>query len=702
MISSRIDDRSDNASLATRKRGPRITRACQLCRARKVRCDGQSPCSGCRPSGVACVYRTSESKRTRGPTRVRSGNPSETSVDRPFTTTYGIPPAVQVRHDPVKYKRLRELRAGIGVSNRDSGSFQFYGPSSHFCFVQRIHQRIKRRTNEALLTPQSNPIPDGVERWGLERFMFSVGVDDNNGKCQPDAYLSREMGDAFLNAYFEIIHPQVPVLVYSEIIGIWEGFWKTPSQLPSHDRRDLVYMALAIGARVSSSEGRQDAPLSEGWGDHFSRKASGSIKLFEDPSLHSTHFFLLKAVYAYQIMRANDAYLYLGHAARSATALGIHRAQVVEGANPTMHRLRLTFWTLYAQERSCSLYTGRPSAFRDELIDAPYPEDLTSLSLETDPGGTQYIQATTQCAMTRAKAIIGKIVDRILVDIYSSKNILNMSDLCRVHQTALECDLELENMTKTLPPYLHFFDDSLPIGDGWQEVQRVILGNHYYLVRMLMHRPALVFATFFNSKAEAQERAAGTMDIKESIDASISSARSIIDLNYDVFFRRYPGVKFDGSLATFLVSACVNLLYDVLDSDMTAQYARNTFTVVERGIQCLDQIQHVGPTTGKALSLDVMKVAKDALGSNQSLGDLDENMTSFFPWLQQPDPRFNQDSVPVLEHDSSASPSSNAIAPTTDAGEGYLESLIMAPEVNYIPHWLQAGFQPQDIPHALY
>lgn len=334
-------------------------------------------------------------------------------------------------------------------------------------------------------------------------------------------------------------------------------------------------------------------------------------------------------------MRANDAYLYLGHAARSATALGIHRAQVVEGANPTMHRLRLTFWTLYAQERSCSLYTGRPSAFRDELIDAPYPEDLTSLSLETDPGGTQYIQATTQCAMTRAKAIIGKIVDRILVDIYSSKNILNVSDLCRVHQTALECDLELENMTKTLPPYLHFFDDSLPIGDGWQEVQRVILGNHYYLVRMLMHRPALVFATFFNSKAEAQERAAGTIHIKGSIDASISSARSIIDLNYDVFFRRYPGVKFDGSLATFLVSACVNLLYDVLDSDMTAQYARNTFTVVERGIQCLDQIQHVGPTTGKALSLDVMKVAKDALGSSQSLGDLDENMTSFFPWLQQ-------------------------------------------------------------------
>lgn len=30
-------------------------------------------------------------------------------------------------NDPVHYKRQRELRAGIGVSNKDTGSFQFYG-----------------------------------------------------------------------------------------------------------------------------------------------------------------------------------------------------------------------------------------------------------------------------------------------------------------------------------------------------------------------------------------------------------------------------------------------------------------------------------------------------------------------------------------------------------------------------------------------
>lgn len=60
-------------------------------------------------------------------------------------------------------------------------------------------------------------------------------------------------------------------------------------------------------------------------------------------------------MYAYQVMKPNEAYLYLGHAARSAMVLGINRAQVVDGANATIHRLRLTFWIIYAHERVCSL-----------------------------------------------------------------------------------------------------------------------------------------------------------------------------------------------------------------------------------------------------------------------------------------------------------------------------------------------------------
>lgn len=333
-------------------------------------------------------------------------------------------------------------------------------------------------------------------------------------------------------------------------------------------------------------------------------------------------------------MRPNEAYIALGHAARIAHALGINRAQVTEGATMAMHRLRLTFWTVYSQERVCSLYSGRPSTFRDELIDTPLPEDPTSCGLSQTEITCQYMQPTLRCGMARAMASIAKISDLILVDIYS-RSILSTADMLRVHQSALECDVELGSVTRTLPPYLHFFDDHLPIGQGWQEVQRVVLGCHYYLVRMLMHRPALVYATFYKSKGEAEDQAAGAMKVQESIDASVSSAKRIVDLSYTTFFRRYPNVKFDGSLAALLVSACITLLYDILDPETTPEYARDTFTVVDRGIECLDQIQHVGPTTGKAVSLDVMKVAKDAFLCAQNQSIIDDDLIGTFPWLQE-------------------------------------------------------------------
>lgn len=51
-------------------------------------------------------------------------------------------------------------------------------------------------------------------------------------------------------------------------------------------------------------------------------------------------------MYALHGMRPNDAYLYLGHAARSVLALGLNRSQVANGPGPVMHKLRVTFWSL--------------------------------------------------------------------------------------------------------------------------------------------------------------------------------------------------------------------------------------------------------------------------------------------------------------------------------------------------------------------
>lgn len=613
----------------------RNPRACERCRSRKVRCDGDDPCSACHQRNQPCIYRPEQPPRSRREKRRRAevipSNYSTGPSDAPPTATPTR--RARISLNPAQFKRHRELRAGIGVSNVDTGFFQFYGPSSHFCFIQRMCQRITRSTNETLLTPSAS-VPDGVGKWNLERFMFRVDRGCKDSKY-PDAYISQELGNVFIDSYFEIMHPQVPVLDHSEIIEQWGSLWKPPTQQNTDKGNEILFMVLAIGARVAIAEGELDASQLEGWASHFACLASKTCPTLEDPSLCSTQLLLLKAMYAYQVMRPNDAYLYFGQAARGAMVLGLNRFQVMDGSNTTVHALKRTFWTVYAYERMNALFSGRPSTFRDEMIDGPYPDDLP---IQGSVESNNYNDPIRLSGFIRALAGIGRVADQVFLKIYSPASISNPMQLVSPPAITADIDETLSALTHNLPVYLHFFDESLPIGHGWQEVQRLTLGAYYYLTQMLTHRPALLYSAFFQSRDEAQKQAGESIEIDHSINETLSAAKHIIDLTHDVYFRRYSRARFEGSSATVMVAAAVTLLYDVLDPATTTDHAREVFAAVERAVECLDLMPHVGPTSGKAVSLDVMRIAKEALWSNTAMAaedsGLGQDLAEDFPWLQ--------------------------------------------------------------------
>ncbi|EAU34335.1 predicted protein [Aspergillus terreus NIH2624] len=593
--------------------------------------------------------------------------------------------------DPAHYKRQRELRAGIGVSNPKTGNFQFYGPSSGFCFLQRVYQRIMQSTpNESLLHRRSCSIPDALQKWGIERFMFAADAgpgDPPHASWPAEAFLPRALGDRFIDAYFKIMHPQMPVLVHAEILESWAQMWETPVRGQPIKNKEILFMVLAIGSRVVNLKGKQPEARVEGWAEYFSSRASEGPIFLQEPSVKGMHLMLLKAMYSLQLMRQNDAYLYLGHATRTAMVLGLHRSQVTDGREPHMHRLRLTFWIVFVFERISSVYMGRPSALSENQIDTAYPEDLAYPS-----GGDSYHAPSIECAWVRAMADIAKLADRVSIDIYSPASIRSLADMARCHQTSIECDAALQTITRALPPYLHFFDEAVPVGDDWQEIQRLSLGFSYYVVRMLLYRPALVMTTFFASTAEAQQSAEGCIDLRACIDASTSAARNLVNLAYDVYFRRFPDIRYDGALASFIVSSCMTLLYDVLNLGSDPDRARQTFAVVERGIRCLDEIEHVGYTTGKAMSVDLMKVAKQAVLAADPVVDTNQALVDSFPWL---------DNWPRTE--TASLPASYALPDAALAGIGTLAgdtALLTGSEVNY--HWLGNGFDPSTIPGCLY
>lgn len=123
--------------------------------------------------------------------------------------------------------------------------------------------------------------------------MFSLNVN-RPPTCHPDAYITREMGSTLIDAFFEIIHPQIPVLNYADIVELWEEMGKPPGQQKARKGKEILFMVLAMGARVSIAQSQQDTSVLKDWADHFATKANGLHATFEDLSLPSTIFLLLK------------------------------------------------------------------------------------------------------------------------------------------------------------------------------------------------------------------------------------------------------------------------------------------------------------------------------------------------------------------------------------------------------------------------
>ncbi|CAG7923619.1 unnamed protein product [Penicillium olsonii] len=567
------------------------------------------------------------------------------------------------------------------------------GPSSHFCFIQRIYQRMKRQSHSTLLGQPKRAVPGGLEKWGLERFMFAAGSDRlHPSKGTTEAFLSKQAGHRFIDAYFSIIHPHVPVLARSAIEQLWERFWEAPDPEREIKWKGVVYMVIALGARTIARTNGSSAETLDNWAEYFWARSNNLDTLFQEPSLKGIHLLLLKAMYALHGMRPNDAYLYLGHAARSALALGLNRSQVANGSGETMHRLRITFWTVYYYERICAFFTGRPSGFLDSHIDVAQPEDLIKdqKAFSSDGNGpVSHFGPETNFAFLRAMSEIGKLVESVSSGIFSLANLQSLYNNRRVDMTINECEERLNEISHKLPLYLQFFNRERTPGHGWQEIQCTHLGLAFHLIRMMAHRPALVSSSFDSQSGAVQASSDQTTTIQRSIEISIESAKEMIEIASVAIFQRVTGIRNDASVANYIVSACVTLLYNVTGSSVTSVYARTIFSSVERGIHCLDQMEHMGPTTGKALSMDIMKCAKDALILSASSEDLEENLAINFPWLNDVFDPSRQDQ-PVASIDRPIDfvldlpgPMEHAISRNAD---DFLSASISG--VNYTSYWL--------------
>jgi hypothetical protein len=301
----------------------RTFHACEDCRLRKMKCNGGFPCSRCMSGRTPrkCVYGMRSHARI-----VLPDAPQTEKNRRQMQTDVPSPHREGKELDYLSYPLgdsplatspvLDRLRVGVSVYNADTDICQFYGPSSHFWFVQHLFGRLQRNTNSPPYPPPYSPgslrdVPEALRAWGMEKQLFTnteeLGKEYNLDQSRT-RFLPKDLGQKFISAYFDVVHPRAPVLSEVDIYKSWEELWSPPNRStpPSNLKaRSILFMVFAIGALQCPDEG-DDAM---GWAQHFSKSAGDMSGIFEEPSIVDIHLLLLRAIYALQVGKTNCHYL---------------------------------------------------------------------------------------------------------------------------------------------------------------------------------------------------------------------------------------------------------------------------------------------------------------------------------------------------------------------------------------------------------
>ncbi|KAH7023958.1 fungal-specific transcription factor domain-containing protein [Ilyonectria destructans] len=401
------------------RRNPRLRLACLRCQRRKIRCDGELPaCKNCRNAGATCA--DGESARLRDLPRayivnlkrriswlesiVRSrcpdvdlnqelppGDETEDQFDETVDDSINLQPrsptATPTQEPPtVMSTGLAEtprqpMRSGPGpqageaanaltheiglvslVTNQDP---RYIGPSSGYFLARIMLDSVSGLDERAGRPSRDGPFPTQL----VEAIQAPLPLP------------ARDMAKQLCDAYFNVIHPQYPILHEPTFLKILEQAYAQDDIEPIVGFQ--VFMVLAIGAMILSARLKARIP-----GESYCLSA---LKYFTnlnlENSLQGVQCLLLLLIFTIHnpYVRLNVWYLNY-HCLAALLDLGLQRnINTRAGISLLEQEMRTRiFWVILTFDRVLATMMGRPIGIRDEACELRMPEGLSDLDLVTD------------------------------------------------------------------------------------------------------------------------------------------------------------------------------------------------------------------------------------------------------------------------------------------------------------------------------
>ncbi|KAB8224364.1 fungal-specific transcription factor domain-containing protein [Aspergillus novoparasiticus] len=522
----------------------RVTRACDACKRKKLRCSGTLPCSLCQRSSQDCEYTTSYTRGKLPPIPTLQKPTGNDNVAGHHIQQKSAPdvdrmPAFPDTEVIEGHSSSRVDGDASNLPSRDSPEphqtdmeGHYVGPSSGVSFLLRIQKRL----HESIAFPLNTPI-------------FSFG-DAPLPKSDPSFLLlpSKNEAKELVNRYFDFAFPTHRFLHQQQVEFWLEEFYnrlRVPHSLGPGDReiRALLLMVFAQASQYQpeSSSNLEDShmrsydsdPASScnsavyfGASEHHLAAETGPVRVTSVQARLAQCFYLLSQ------SRINHCWSLFGTTARLAIAIGLHRKRRREHPNPVnlieQECSKRVFWCAYSLDNYLSAALGRPRIFHDDEIDQEYPEvaEDRQITLTSILPPTSTCQSIMLAPVYHAK--LSKIISGVLHDLYG----IQRSSLTVQASAAAKYGAEMARWREELTDFLDL--PNVNIMKVTYQRQYTVLNLAFYHAQILLYRPFLLkgFTLLTKEPSRRNDKLQGTID--QNIKSCLEAAMKVVSIVHDL------------------------------------------------------------------------------------------------------------------------------------------------------------------------
>ncbi|KAI8986988.1 fungal-specific transcription factor domain-containing protein [Pilobolus umbonatus] len=581
----------------------RVSKACEQCRRKKVKCDGNSPyCNNCVNLNLQCTYK--ESTKKRGPPKgyieaiegrlhrleallgsiIHEDDPRSQAIlaelNAPLETAYGE----LVRPRPMRRETLSGYEAECGplsttetivkreqdssssdheknhknlddeannmgsLSIDESGQLRYYGKSSGFYMIR----------NSKNFQDRVFQFNSSGRNYGEDSSLSLPFVVD------PFELPPKDLSDHLLDLYFSYFYPLLPLL-----------HKKTFMESINNDTRDqpppiLLNAIYAVASRVSPDIRVRAIPSKpETAGDVFFERARLLLDLEWDSfRVYTVQSLLLMSSHQNGALKTTRGWLYSGMAIRMSQNLGLHRNcdSWALTAVEKEERKRAFYCCFVVDRLSCAMH-GRSPMIDERDYDAPYPS-------ENDEDDVNRIPRIMENFHYLIK--ICEILGDVLRELYMVKGRNHIASMPSPDSIVSTLDKKLNKWMSKLPSKLKYKPPNTRLNERAPAPSLELCQMHmaFYTTLILTHRPFIPGPTqttppsVFPSASICTFAANKILDIIESL---MAEKRLKNVNNYTLFFMFTAGIIFiynaasNDSMFAFEAKISINKIMRAMD-----------------------------------------------------------------------------------------------------------------------------------------